>query len=166
MGAQDAKCCEKCLPSVPSRFKLDSPNASGTLRTHQRRHCWHSGHNRRVNSAHKGLRGGARGDGGNGGVGLDVVGRKKRTKGMYRQRIQKAWGHAAHRGWARLLLDRTRDLIIHGTAHRDASGVAMPTDEDDQDDHFLFNHPERGGGLCCHLGTQNRCYLPRSNPPH
>ena len=24
----------------------------------------------------------------------------KRTKGMYRQRIQKAWGHMAHRGWA------------------------------------------------------------------
>ena len=32
----------------------------------------------------------------------------KRTKGMYRKRIQKAWGHTAHRGWARLLLDRTR----------------------------------------------------------
>jgi len=68
----------------------------------------------------------------------------KRTKGMYRQRIQKAWGHAAHRGWARLLLDRTRDLIIHGTAHRGANGAAMPTDEDDQDGHFLSNHPERG----------------------
>ena len=32
----------------------------------------------------------------------------KLTKGMYRQRIQKAWGHTAHRGWARLLLDRAR----------------------------------------------------------
>ena len=28
----------------------------------------------------------------------------KRTKGMYRQRIQKALGHMAHRGWARLPL--------------------------------------------------------------
>ena len=71
----------------------------------------------------------------------------KRTKGMHRQRIQKAWGHTAHRGWARLLLDRTRDLIIHGPAHRGANGTAMPTDEGDQDDHFLFNHPERGGNL-------------------
>ena len=35
----------------------------------------------------------------------------KRTKGMYRKRIQKAWGHTAHRGWARLLLDRARDLM-------------------------------------------------------
>ena len=23
----------------------------------------------------------------------------KRTKGMYKQRIQRAWGHTAHRGW-------------------------------------------------------------------
>ena len=33
----------------------------------------------------------------------------KRTKGMYRQRIQQAWGHTAHRGWARLLLNRAWD---------------------------------------------------------
>jgi len=26
-----------------------------------------------------------------------------------------------------------------------ANGVAMPTDEDDQDGHFFYNHPERGG---------------------
>ena len=63
---------------------------------------------------------------------------------MYRQRIQKAWGHTAHRSWARLLLDRTRDLIIHGTAHRGTNG-AMPTDEDGHDDNFFFDHPERGG---------------------
>ena len=69
----------------------------------------------------------------------------KRTKGMYRQRIQKAWGHTAHRGWARLLLNRARDLIIHGPAHRGANGAAKPTDEDNQDGHFFFNHPERGG---------------------
>ena len=41
--------------------------------------------------------------------------------------------------------NRARDLIIHGSAHRGANGVAMPTDEDDQDGHFFFNHPERGG---------------------
>ena len=67
-----------------------------------------------------------------------------RTKGMYRTRIQRAWGHTAHRGWARLLLNRARDIIIHGSAHRGANGVAMPTDEDDQDGHFFYNHPERG----------------------
>ena len=37
------------------------------------------------------------------------------------------------------------DLIIHGPAHRGANGTAMPTDEDDQDGHFFFDHPERGG---------------------
>ena len=68
----------------------------------------------------------------------------KRIKGMYRQRIQKAWGHTAHRRWARLLLNRARDLIIHDPAHRGANGTAMPTDEGDQDGHFFFNHPERG----------------------
>ena len=68
----------------------------------------------------------------------------KMEKGMYRQRIQKAWGHTAHRGWARLLLNRARDLIIYDPAHHGANGAAMPTDEDDQDGHFLFNHPEGG----------------------
>jgi len=72
-------------------------------------------------------------------------GNAKRTKGMYRQRMQKAWGHTAHRGWARLLLNRARDLIMHGPAHRGANGAAMPTDEDDQDGLFFFKHPKRGG---------------------
>ena len=81
----------------------------------------------------------------------------KRTKGMYRQRIQKASGHTAHRGWARLLLDRARDLIIHGPAHRGGNGAAMPTDEDDQDGHFFLNHPERGGLHRC-LGARSHCY--------
>ena len=68
----------------------------------------------------------------------------KRTKGMYRQRIQKEWGHTAHRGWARLLLHRARDLIIYDPAHHGANGAAMPTDEGDQDGLFFFSHPERG----------------------
>jgi len=64
---------------------------------------------------------------------------------MYRQRIQKAWGHTAHGGRARLLLNRDRDLIIHDPAHRGANGAAMPTDEDDKVGYFFFNHHERGG---------------------
>ena len=36
-------------------------------------------------------------------------------------------------------------LIESSLAHRGANGAAMPTDEDDQDGHFFFNHPERGG---------------------
>jgi len=68
------------------------------------------------------------------------------TKGVYRYRTQKAWGYTAQRGWARLLLDRTRDLIIYGPARHGASGAAMPTDEDGQYGHFLFSHPE--GDFC------------------
>jgi len=63
---------------------------------------------------------------------------------MYRQRIQKAWGHTAHRGWA-ASFSTAPGLIIHGPAHRGAKGAAMPTDENDQDGLFFFNHPERGG---------------------
>ena len=85
----------------------------------------------------------------------------KRTKGMYRQRIQEAWGHTAHRGWARLLLNRARDLIIHGPAHRGANGLAMPTDEGDQDGHFFYNHPERGGLLRC-LGPRLQTPTPET----
>ena len=77
----------------------------------------------------------------------------KRTKGMYRQRIQEAWGHTAHRGWARLLLNRARDLAIHDPAHHGANGAAMPTDEDDLDGHFFFNHPERGGYSAAYART-------------
>ena len=45
------------------------------------------------------------------------------AKGVYKQRTRAAWGHAALRGWARLLLDRRRDLIVHGPrATRNAGG--------------------------------------------
>ena len=73
------------------------------------------------------------------------------------QRIQKAWGHTAHRGWACLLFNRARDLIIHGPAHQGANGTEMPTDDDDQGCLFFFNHPERGGLLRC-LGARSHCY--------
>ena len=64
----------------------------------------------------------------------------------------------------RLLLDRARDLIIHGSAHRGANGVAMPTDEDDQDGHFFFNHPERWATPLPRC-AQPLLLLFRSNPP-
>ena len=54
-------------------------------------------------------------------------------------------GLGAQRGWARRLLNRARDLTFHCPAHRGANCAAMPTDEDGQDGHFFFNHPEREG---------------------
>ena len=36
-------------------------------------------------------------------------GSAKEIRGMFRQRVLRDWGHAAHLGWARLLHDRRRD---------------------------------------------------------
>lgn len=55
------------------------------------------------------------------------------AKSMYKQRIQTAWGHAAHQGWARLLLEHRRDLIVHGPrATRNAGGKS---DDEEQQRH-------------------------------
>ena len=40
-----------------------------------------------------------------------LEGSAKEICGMFRQRVLRDWGHAAHLGWARLLHDRRRDLI-------------------------------------------------------
>jgi len=70
------------------------------------------------------------------------------------QRTQEAWGHTAHRGWAGNLLTHTRNLITNGPVHRGANGAAMPTDKDDQGDHFLLTTP-RGGEFRRSLGAQS-----------
>ena len=69
----------------------------------------------------------------------------KQAKGMFKQRIRKAWGHTAHSGWARLLLDRRRDLIIRGPAsHRTCPDTAGGLTEDELE-HHNYHHPDRGG---------------------
>ena len=48
-----------------------------------------------------------------------LKGSVKEIRGMFRQRVLRDWGHAAHLGWARLLHDRRRDLIErHPTSHQ------------------------------------------------
>ena len=65
------------------------------------------------------------------------------AKGMYKQRIRAAWGHAAHRGWARLLLDRCGDLIVHGPrATRNAGGKFDDEEQQRHDDHH-YQSPEQ-----------------------
>jgi len=61
-------------------------------------------------------------------------------------------------------LNRTQDLIIHDPAHRGANGAAMPTDEDNQDGHFFYYHPERGA-TSLPRRAQPLLLLFRSNPP-
>jgi len=89
----------------------------------------------------------------------------KRTKGMYRQRIQKAWGHTAHRGWARLLLNRSRDLIIHGPAYRGANGAVMPR-RGRSGRPLPFQPPREEGPTSPPRHAQPLLLLFRSNPPH
>ena len=58
------------------------------------------------------------------------------AKGVYRQNIRTAWGHTAHRGWACLLLDRCRGLIVHGPrATRSAGGKFDGEKQQREDDH-------------------------------
>ena len=56
----------------------------------------------------------------------------------------------------RLLLDRARDLIIHGPARRGANGAAMPTYKGDQDLFFRL--------IRC-LGARSHCYCCLDPPP-
>ena len=48
-----------------------------------------------------------------------LKGSAKEIRGMFRQRVLRDWGHAAHLGWARLLHDRRWDLIErHPPSHQ------------------------------------------------
>ena len=62
---------------------------------------------------------------------------------MYKQRIRAAWGHAAHRGWARLLLDRRRDLIVHGPRATRNAGGKFDDEEQQRHDDYHYHYPEQ-----------------------
>jgi hypothetical protein len=70
----------------------------------------------------------------------------KACKSMFLQQVRRSWGLAAHRGWAKLLLDRTRDLVEHPnqprdtrTTNRDAAEAYMQ--------HHDTNPPGRNNGF-------------------
>ena len=65
------------------------------------------------------------------------------AKGMYKQRIRTAGGHAAHRGWARLLLDRHRDLIVHGPRTSRNAGGKFDDEEQQRHDGHHYHYPEQ-----------------------
>ena len=88
----------------------------------------------------------------------------RRTKGMCRQRIQKAWGHTAHRGWARLLLNRARGLIIHGPAHRGATARRCRRTRAIRTSTSFLTTP-RGVATPLPRHAQPLLLLFRSNPP-
>ena len=65
------------------------------------------------------------------------------AKGMYKQRIRTAWGHAAHRGWARLLLGRCGDLIAHGPRATRNAGGKFDDEEQQRHDDSHYHYPEQ-----------------------
>ena len=76
---------------------------------------------------------------------------KKESKGIFTQRIRRSLGLAVHRGWAKLLLDRCRDLVEDP---RQPRTHARGPDEDDAEAreyfHFHFHfHQTRGRGGHC-----------------
>ena len=68
----------------------------------------------------------------------------RRSKGIFTQRIRRSLGLAVHRGWAKLLLDRCRDLVEDPRQPRTHT---HETDEDDAEAHEYFHlHQTRGRG--------------------
>ena len=63
------------------------------------------------------------------------------AKGMYKKRIWTAWGHAARRGLARLLLDRRRDLIVHGPRATRNAGGKFDDEEQHRHNHHHHHYP-------------------------
>jgi len=88
----------------------------------------------------------------------------KRTKGVYRQRIQKARGHTVHRGWARLL------LVAPGTSSPTARRTAARTARRCRRTRTIrtatsFSTTPRGGATSPPRRAQPLLLLFRSNPP-
>ena len=63
------------------------------------------------------------------------------VKGMFQQRIYRSLGLAAHLGWARLVIDRTKANIRYPTPGN-SPGVADPA-EDDAFENENITNPDR-----------------------
>ena len=62
---------------------------------------------------------------------------------MYKKHIRTAWGHAARRGWARLLVGRRRDLIVHGPRAIRNAGGKFNDEEQQRYDGSHYHYPEQ-----------------------
>ena len=65
------------------------------------------------------------------------------AKGMYKQRIRTAQGHAAHRGWVLLPLDHRRDFIGHGPRATCCAGGKTNDEEQQRHEGHHYHHPEK-----------------------
>ena len=64
------------------------------------------------------------------------------VRGMFRRRIYRTWGMKVHQGWARLLHDRLKDLVINPEARRH-SQVYSGDDEANALEEDAFYNPNR-----------------------
>ena len=64
----------------------------------------------------------------------------KQTKSVFLRQTRRICGLTAHRGWAKLLLDRCRDLVQHPNQPRGA----RVNDEEDAEAHahYHYTHPQ------------------------
>ena len=71
-------------------------------------------------------------------------GGSKTVKAYYRRVLYRAWGLTAHRGWARLMLDR-RSLVQAPNAPRDQSQHPRARNDYDEETAFeIYMNPEPG----------------------
>jgi hypothetical protein len=65
------------------------------------------------------------------------------VKGMFQQRIYQSLGLSAHLGWARLLIDRSKEHIKYTSARSDSAATGLEED-DDAFQHDAYFNPEPG----------------------
>ena len=61
---------------------------------------------------------------------------------MFRRRIYRTWGMKMHQGWARLLHDRLKDLVINPEARRHSQAYSWD-DEANAFEEDAFYNPNR-----------------------
>ena len=65
--------------------------------------------------------------------------KKKAVKGFFLNQVYRSWGHTAHRGWARLLLDRRSLVQVPNAPRRRARADDRYYEENIMESYF---HPE------------------------
>jgi len=64
-------------------------------------------------------------------------------KSIFLQQVRRGLELALHRGWAKLMLDRCRDLVKHPSQPRPMATEA--TDEDDEEARAFYRHTHPPG---------------------
>ena len=76
---------------------------------------------------------------------------EKTAIGMYREITNRKWSHTMARSWARLLLDRLREYVGHGSRGRSGNNLHY---EEDAYERNNYHNPPRGGREFSHGAGQ------------